>query len=280
MSDLLSIDRGAFADAYGHLPFRVEHRLTEHPLLELDSLAELADFLPTGDVEHNLGDVPEILPTGEAARLDARPGEIVLGIETNGCWMGLRHVEQHPEYNRLLDETLDEVMPHVVEVDGEMRHRTAFIFITSPGGTTPAHVDPEHNLLLQVRGWKELTIGRWPSKEDEQREVEGGVGGNCNIEAMPDGADTFRMDPGDGVYIPIHAPHLVKSGDTASISLSITWHTPRSERELMAYYLNARLRRLKLSPRPPGDRPLSDKAKAGFMRAVHKVRGTGVRGTG
>jgi len=278
MNDLLTIDRRAFADAYGNRPFLLEHRLTDHELFSLDSLAELADFLPTKDIEHNSADVPELLPGGEAPRLDATPGEVVRGIETNGCWVGLRHVEKHPDYNRLLDEALDEVVPHVVEVDGEMRRRMGFIFITTPGGTTPAHIDPEHNFLLQVRGWKEVTVALWPSKRAEQIELEGqvGVGKNCNVEAMPEDAYTFRLDPGAGVYIPIYAPHLVRNGDTISVSIAITWHTQRSEREFIATSLNARLRKLKLSPSLPGDRPLSDKAKAGLMRAVHRVRGTGM----
>jgi hypothetical protein len=33
---------------------------------------------------------------------------------------------------------------------------------------------------------------------------------------------------------------LVKNGDIVSTSLSITWHTPRSERHLMVTSLNAR----------------------------------------
>jgi Cupin superfamily protein len=276
MSDLLTIDRQDFTDGYARKPFRVSHRLTEHPLLSLDSLGQLADFLPEEKVEHNKADVPEIMGNDGAERLDATPGEIARGIDTNGAWMVLKHIESHPDYNALLDEALDEVMPYVAESEGDMRHRVGFIFLTSPGGTTPAHTDPEHNFLLQVRGWKEMTVGLWPSKQAEQAELESQVapGGGRNIGAMPEGSATFRLDPGDGVYVPIHQPHLVKNGDEVSISLSVTWHTPVSERELLATSANARLRRLKLSPRLPGDRAVSDKAKAGLMRAIHKAKGS------
>jgi Cupin superfamily protein len=220
--------------------------------------------------------VPEILPSGEAERLDATPGEIARGIQTNGAWMVLKHIETNPEYSALIDEALDEVMPYVTEREGAMRHRVGFIFLTSPGGTTPAHTDPEHNFLLQVSGWKEMTVGLWPSKQAEQEELESqvGPGGHRNVPAMPEGAETFRMDPGDGIYVPIHAPHMVKNGDEVSISLSITWQTPVSERDLLVTSANARLRKLKLSPRPPGDHPLGDKTKASLMRAVHRARGS------
>jgi hypothetical protein len=283
MSDLLSIDRQAFAEAYGSHSFRVSHQLTEHPLLSVESLADLADYLPEDKVEHNRADIiPEIVPSGEVPRLDATPGEIARSIETNGCWMVLKRVELHPDYNGLLDETLDEVLPHVVEVDGEMRHRVGFIFLTSPGGKTPAHTDPEHNFLLQIRGWKEITIGRWPTKEAEQEELETqvGEGGHRNVQGMPEDNETFRLDPGDGVYVPIHAPHMVRNGDTVSVGLSITWLTPRAEDELKVTSLNARLRKAKLSPTLPGAHPLRDKAKANVMRAVHRVRGTGIHSDG
>lgn len=276
MSDLLTIDRGEFTDGYARKPFRVHHKLAEHPLLSLDSLGKLADFLPGDKVEHNKADVPEILPNGETEQLDATPGEIARGIQSNGAWMVLKHVESNPEYSALLDEALDEVMPYVAEREGAMHHRVGFIFLTSPGGTTPAHTDPEHNFLLQVSGWKEMTVGLWPSKLAEQEELESqvGPGGHRNVPGMPSGAETFRMDPGDGIYVPIHAPHMVKNGDEVSISLSITWQTPVSERDLLVTSANARLRKLKLSPKPPGDRPLSDKTKAGLMRAVHRARGS------
>lgn len=276
MSNLITIDRHDFVDGYARRAFRISHRLAEHDLLALESLGRLADFLPEEKVEHNRADVPEILPSGEAERLDATPGEIARGIETNGAWMVLKHIEDHPDYRALLDDALDEVMPYVSEREGQMRHRVGFIFLTSPGGTTPAHTDPEHNFLLQVRGWKEMTVGLWPTRRVEQDELESqvGPGGHRNVPAMPEGAETFRLDPGDGVYVPIHAPHLVKNGDEVSISLSVTWQTPVTERDLLVTSLNARLRRLRLSPKPPGDRPLGDSIKAGFMRAVHRARGS------
>src|SRR3954465_8647109 len=127
MSDLLAIDRQQFVNSYGERPFRVSHRLTDHPLLTLDSLGERADFLPDERVEHNRADVPEILPSGEAASLDATPWVIARGIERDGGWMGLEHVEKHPDYNALLDEALNEVMPHVIDVEGQTRHRAGCI---------------------------------------------------------------------------------------------------------------------------------------------------------
>ena len=32
-----------------------------------------------------------------------------------------------------------------------------FIFVSSPNSVTPYHFDPEHNILLQIRGSKVMT---------------------------------------------------------------------------------------------------------------------------
>ena len=56
-------------------------------------------------------------------------------------------------------------------------------------------------------------------------------------------------------------PHWVQNGPAASISLSITFRTPASLRAERVHSLNARLRRLKLSPKPPGGAAGRDRAK-------------------
>ena len=80
--------------------------------------------------------------------------------------------------------------------------------------------------------------------------------------------------------MPIHAPHMVRNGDTVSVGLSITWLTPQAERELKVTSINARLRKARLSPKLPGQHRLRDRAKSGVMGAVHKVRGTGIHSDG
>jgi hypothetical protein len=275
---LLEIDAEQFAASFGQRPFSVQHGLTQHALLSVESIARLADRIPAGSVEHNRGDVPEVLSGGEAPREDLSPGEIARGIETNGCWMVLKHIEQDPEYKRLLDETLDEVAPLVSDREGGMHHREGFIFLSAPNSVTPSHIDPEHNFLLQVRGWKEMNVGRFTDAQAEQELLERYYsGGHRNLEWKPEDATTYRLDPGQGVYVPVHAPHFVRNGDAVSVSLSITWYTPAIERDARVHALNARLRRLGISPAAPGRRATADQAKAGAVRALAAAKRT-IRG--
>jgi hypothetical protein len=255
--------------------FPVKHHLTDHPLLALDAIADLADRLPAADVEHNLGDVPEVAPSGEVERLDATPGEIARGIETNGSWMVLKRIDQDPPYRELLERSLDEVVPHVAHKEGGYTRQEAYIFLSAPNSVTPAHLDPEHNLLLQVRGTKKMTVGSYPNPESEHREVERYFGGgHRNMDRLPGDSITYDMNPGDGVYVPIYAPHVVHNGPQVSISFSITFYTEARERDQSVYSVNARMRKLGLSPRHPGHNRRADRLKAGAWSGLRRAKQT------
>jgi hypothetical protein len=272
MSGLLDIDAEELARRYGRDSMAIDHRLADHRLLTVEAVAELADELPVDKVEHNAGALPSVLPGGEAPRSDLSPGEIARGIERNGQWMVLKNIELSPDYRQLLDDTLDEVAPLVAGREGGMTRREGFIFLSAPGSVTPSHLDPEHNFLLQVRGTKDMHVGRFASAAHEQSELERYYhGGHRNIDRLPETAETYNLVPGRGVYVPVHAPHWVANGPQASVSLSITWYTPAVDRAGRVHAFNGRLRRLRLDPRPPGDGG-ADHAKAFLQRSLSRLK--------
>lgn len=272
----LKIDADPFGEAFGREPIAIDHDLLDHPLLSLDALGDLADSLPVSEVERNVGDVPDVVSGAVTESTELSPGETARTIETNGLWMVLKRIEADPAYKQLLDDTLDEVEPLVADREGGMTQREGFVFLSAPNSTTPSHTDPEHNILLQVRGWKEMTVGSFPDEHTRQLEMEDHMsGGHRNIDWKPVDPKVFRMDPGVAVYVPPHAPHMVKNGDTGSVSLSITWRTPEIERVARVSSINARLRKLGLTPKPPGRRPGADKVKASASKALGKLRGRG-----
>lgn len=274
MTPILELDREELVESFAKHPLAVKHHLSDHPLLTLDALADLADILPPENVEHNLGSVPEVAPGGEVPKLDQSPGEIARGIESNGCWMVLKRVEHDNRYRELLGASLDDVVPHVAFKEGGYTRQEGFVFLSAPNSVTPSHLDPEHNLLLQVRGEKKMTIGTYPDTESEQREVERLFsGGHRNLDGLPPQAQTFDMSPGDGVYVPIYAPHIVHNGPQVSISFSITFYTEASERDQAVYALNARLRKLGLSPQPPRRSASRDRIKVGTWEGIRRARG-------
>jgi len=269
---ILDIDSAAFGECFDRRAFAVRHRLAEHPLLTLDALAELSDVLPRKSVERHRADL-DLLTPGGAPDLDGRPSDTVRELETGNVWMVLWYIEQVPEYRQLLDDCLDEVERLVRAQHGPMRQRKGYIFLSAPNATTPVHFDPEQNLLLQIRGVKEMNLGRFDDPADHQAELDRYFdGGHRNLDRMPRHEDTFRMAPGDGVYVYPFAPHWVKNGPQASVSLSITFRTAASQRMEHVNHVNARLRRLHLHPRPQGVSPAVDRVKATVMAGAERVK--------
>ena len=136
-----------------------------------------------------------------------------------------------------------------------MTLQEGYIFISAPNSMTPSHVDPEHNFLLQIRGTKEMHVGRFDDTVEEQLQLERiYLGGHRNLSQEPDSAHCYALSPGDGVYVRPDAPHFVRNGPDPSVSFSITWRTPSTARASRVHRTNGRLRKAKLTPGAP--RPL------------------------
>ena len=267
------VDPDVMWKKFGRESFEVKHNLTGHPLLTLDRLAQLADALPPDQAEHTDSDAPEILPEGGKQDETLSAGDVVRGIETNGKWMVLKRVHTDPSYQELADWILGEVKSEVVESEGGRITSECYILISSGGSSVPSHFDPEYNLLFQIYGTKEMTVGSFPDLETEEAEAERYYGGgHRNISDTPANATTYPMEPGIGVHIPPHAPHMIKNGPSYSISLSTSFYTAERARLVDVYSMNARLRKAHLSPSRPGEHPGRDRMKAGAWRGMRHGR--------
>lgn len=267
----IELDGDGFAAAFAKHASAVTHPLWDHPLLSLDAIAELADRFP-GRIERHRADQPVVVPGG-AQDLDDAPSEMVRGIDHNGCWLVFWYIDQVPEYKRLLDDCLDHVETRLPPGTGSAIQREAFLFLSAPDALTPIHFDPEHNFLLQIRGQKTMHVCPFESAEAERRELDRyHDGGHRNLSALPSVGEPFVLDPGDGVYVPSFMPHWVQNGPAASVSLSITFRTPQSRRAERIHRVNAHLRRLGLTPVPPGASAIRDHAKESVWLAVHRLK--------
>jgi hypothetical protein len=155
-----------------------------------------------------------------------------------------------------------------------MRFRSGYLFISCPAWTTPMHFDAEHSFLLQLKGAKRVTVA---SFEDDpgalRRELEHYVDGReCDFAAMEAKAETFRIDPGVGVYLPSYVPHWVETEAGISVSFSIPFYTRFCERAEGVYRVNSWLRKARMSPRPPGRSEPVDAAKSAVFRSLRNAR--------
>jgi len=264
-----------FARNYPEVPHVLPHALHQHPLLELEALAQLAEALPTASVEYNAGDQP-IGVDGKPEPTGIPIGETIRRIDTSNSWAVLKNVEQHPGYAALLEELLSELRAEIERKTGRMLKTQAFIFVTSPGGVTPYHFDPEHNILLQVRGSKVMT--QFPAGDpvyapDELHESYHTGGGRELIwrNELSNGGTEFAIGPGEALFVPVMAPHFVRNGPEPSVSLSITWRSEWSFAEADARAFNRLLRNWGLRPARPDRWPARNAAKAFGWRLARKL---------
>ena len=268
--------RRIFADAYPDASVKLHHGLVGHPLLAIDALAGLAERMPAASVEYNLGKLPLGVRPEDTPSNGLTLGETIRTIESNGSWAVLKNVERDAAYGALLDAALAELEPIVDARTGPMLNREAFIFLSSPGSVTPFHMDPEHNILLQIMGEKVMTV--FPAGDQElvpavQSEAFH-AGGHRNLNWRDDfrGRGTaVKLLPGDAIHVPVKAPHFVENGAGVSISLSVTWRSERSVAESELHGLNALLRRRGLPVGRIGAAPERQGARRLAYRIMRKL---------
>lgn len=177
------------------------------------------------------------------------------------------NVEDDPAYADLMNGLLDRIEDGVGSRQGKMVNRAAFVIISSPNSVTPVHFDMEHSLLMQVSGSRTITVGRFEDRAACQFEIDRYFdGSHGRIASLPEEVRKYQLKPGTGVYIPRAIPHWLHNGPAPSISITLTYFTTKTLRENRIEDLNARLRRLKLSPRPAGQSAPVDAAKAAAIR--------------
>jgi hypothetical protein len=273
---LLDIDADAFRACFGRVPFLVGHRLADHPLFGLQRLVDLARRLPASHVEYNAGQIPVSMDPELTPRNGLTPEETIRRIAECQSWLVLKYVESDPDYRALLLRCLDEVRVHSESLRPGMRDAQAFIFVSSPGSVTPYHMDPEHNFLLQIRGWKQIclfdTDDRSVLPEEDLERFYGGGHRNLAYREEHDGkARRYRLAPGAGLHFPVTAPHYVRNGSEVSVSFSITFRTPDLEARARVHCFNGWLRRRGIVPAPAGRHPWRDRAKSLAWRAARRA---------
>jgi hypothetical protein len=272
---LIRLDGTGSGEAFRRrVPVEFSHTLQDHPLLTLEAIAKLADDLPRDSVIYDTANQALLVPQGGPPRGELeRPGDVIRNLDQNESWLTLLNIEQLPAYEELVNDALDDLQPELTGRDRKMLRRVGFVFVSSPRSTTPAHFDIEHSFIMQMHGQKTLTFGEYETPADRQHEIDRyWDGSHGRIEKLPPERASYHLTPGVGVYIPPIAPHWVRNGDEISISVTLTFFTPDTDRDSLVNPFNARLRRMGRSPRPAGRSAVVDEAKATVMRVRRRLK--------
>lgn len=268
--------RRQFDSCYPDRAEVLDHNMQAHELLTLEALAELGTALPAKSVEYNPGDLPVGIRPEDVPDNGMTIGDTIRMIDQSASWAVLKNIEQVPEYEALLLSLLGEIRPILEAKTGQMLKPQGFVFVSSPGAVTPYHFDPEHNILLQLRGEKWMTTFPPSDPRFAADEIHEGyhLGGHRNLVWQEDFAaegTRHHLTPGRAIFVPVMAPHFVQNGPEPSISLSITWRSDWSFAEADARAFNGWLRKRGVTPRAPGRFPARNRAKALAWRVLRKT---------
>ncbi|ADM09935.1 transcription factor jumonji, jmjC [Parvularcula bermudensis HTCC2503] len=269
--DLLA---AAYPDRHATFPVSLTHGA-----LTRSALADLAEALPAELVEYNSGALPVAVDPQAVAPVPMTAREAIMAMDSHNLWMTLRNIERDATYRALLEETLAGFAAVAAPSTGPMMDRQGFVFLSSPGATTPFHIDEEHNVLIQIDGHKEMTIFSPADRAVVPQEAledfhSGGHRNQPLPEALAARGETITLTPGQAVYVPPLAPHFVKvTGETPSLSLSVTWRSAASRRACYLHQINHTLRRYGARPRFPGVAPITDQLKIWGASATARLTG-------
>ncbi|WGL51011.1 cupin domain-containing protein [Nocardioides sp. BP30] len=263
------VDAALAADIAVRRPRGFDHRLAGHPLMSIDAIAELGQELGPDSISAE--DAVKPLVTAEPAFRELAAEAIadrIRSLAAADSWFTLLNIEQERAYRELVDELVEGVAERAGLDPAGLRRRMGFVFASSPGSVTPAHFDIEHSLLMQLRGRRRLSFGRFGSPEVREREINRYWTGSSfgRLESMPEPVSELELGPGSGAYIPPYTPHWLSNGEEASYSLTVTFFERSNEDESRVQVLNERLRRLGITPKPYGAAPARDRSKAALMR--------------
>ncbi len=275
---LITADAAAFKTLYPKRPFRIRHAMSGDPRLKLPAILELVKSLPRDHIEYNSGKVGVSQDAASTPLVDLTPEEVVAKIESAGAWMVLKRIEHNPAYRKMLEDALLSVATaqgFASLAEAGYTDVQGFLFVSSPGSTTPFHLDSEDNFFVQIHGDKQFSIydneDRGIADEDL---IEHAITKHRNIpykDAFEPRAMHNALKPGEGVFVPYLWPHWIKTFDSYSISVAITWKTRAVNRRNALYQVNSMLRDRGRPQAAPGVKPGWDATKLALYGTMNAV---------
>jgi hypothetical protein len=268
-----------FRDELNRSHFEFAHRLAGHALFEAPRLVKLCERVTRKHVaiyQASAGS-PRARPREFAGEWN--PEALMAALPEGTTRLRLSGVQAYDkEYRLLLEQILE-------EVDGlsgsalrrEIGWSSMTILLSSPGMTTPYHIDHQSNLLFQMRGRKSVYIfdprdRRVLSDATIERYYGGDKHAADYRDELQGEAAVYELTPGAGVHNPPLGPHWVTNGNEVSVSVSVNYSLRESEGSARVYQVNRYLRRLGLKPVPPGQSPLRDWIKREPLRLLTPAR--------
>jgi hypothetical protein len=276
---VLDADPATFRQCFGRLPFILRHNLASRGLFTIDRLTEIAERMIAMDRAGRII-MHEGARTTAGKIIDVKQKKPVASalsrLENSSWWINFVGIEEFdPELNDVYRKTLQDVETLLgtrVVKDVKCGHMN--VFVASSHMVTPYHFDHGHNFLCQIANEKSA----WLWEPDDRETLPHPEIEDFYLEAWDrprhkldfGRAREFRLHPGDALHHPSLAPHWVKNGPSMSISVAMHFSTAALERRARIYQVNGVLRRVGLTPSPPGVNRVLDYLRSGIIGVLAK----------
>jgi hypothetical protein len=276
---ILSDPEGQFPLHYNQSTFMFRHGLSGHPLLQLPSLIDLADRLEKYDGSYwsnGSAKVTDRWEKGADRRQSLR--KTLENIEENDSLVILRYVVHDPIAGPFFREVLTTIMRLAgPEMARDVLVGRANILIASPHRITAYHIDSDVNYLLQVAGDKSFAVFDQTDRtlitdEERERYCNGDDSAACFKPNRQNEGTDHDLRAGFGVHVPCMAPHWARNREQVSIAVSCCFDLASTQRLVLVYKTNRRLRSLGIRPGSPRDETWSKGAKLLAARTVVAMR--------
>ena len=265
-----------FSDYFRRKPFLFSHNLDSNDLFSTQSVEKLAEIWSRDNTKSGFFYLDRKFREWGSEDHKASLVEAFRHSDLSRMRMKLSFIHTQPRYDKVL-ETMTQELSELTHVDLTKEYRAPMetLFLTSPNEFTPYHIDSEDSFLLQIQGSKTIYIFDGSDKEilkDLDIEKYWAKNEIAFREEIRSRAMRFDMEPGTGVHIPMHFPHMVESGPTSSMSLSIGYESIAFDRDL--FRVNHQLRKLGLNPTPPGKSKVIDNTKMAVFAGARGITKT------
>jgi hypothetical protein len=265
-----------FSDCFRRNPFLFSHNLDSNDLFSTQSVEKLAEIWSRDNTKSGFFYLDRKFREWGSEDHKASLVEAFRHSDLSRMRMKLSFIHTQPKYDKVL-ETMTQELSELTHVDLSKEYRAPMetLFLTSPNEFTPYHIDSEDSFLLQIQGTKTIYIFDGSDKEilkDLDIEKYWAQNEIAFREEIRSRGVRFDMNPGTGVHIPMHFPHMVESGPTSSMSLSIGYESIAFDRDL--FRVNHQLRKLGLNPTPPGKSKVIDTTKMAVFSGARTITKT------
>lgn len=266
-------------DSFDRVPFGYEHNLSGLDLFHFDALCDLARKYRADHMAADGASSPSTrfysVPYGMLT-----PHEALLRIDSGSRRVLLKRPENYDaRYRQLMLGLFEQVleMRGGLARDERVVRLESSILVSSAATITPFHFDPEVSFFFQIEGEKSYHLYSPAALHEAELEQFYWMGivniGQVDFAGRdPKDEHVFHLRAGLGMHQPQNSPHWVQTGPARSISYVFSFETNRSRELGRTRAFNHYMRKLGLTPAPPGRRPALDAVKARVMEGVIPLR--------